>query len=370
MKPAVESLISLSICLAAGACLFLLAFNRLIIGMTESRTKDAITGSTLLALTVVPAAAGWILGFSVWLILPGLFLASIAAGEIWRVCVRRKCHALGPIETRGFRVSLSQPLTTCDLAVMRYEIAAPQWLLPRLRVAHISDLHVSDKLPMDYYAMVMERVSESDPDLLLISGDFVARARFAPLLRGILPQARARCGAFAVLGNHDHWSGAAAIEDAIRQSGIVLLGNGSRRVGIGGGGSVVLCGCEDPWSPEPWRAPAPEPGGLLLGISHTPDNIDKFRAAGAFAVFAGHCHAGQIRVPRRGSIIVPSVYGRRFDHGHFQVGATHLFVTSGIGAYSPAFRVYCQPDIFIVDILAAMSSAPEGTPGNGRPEKV
>jgi len=58
----------------------------------------------------------------------------------------------------------------------------------------------------------------------------------------------------------------------------------------------------------------------------------------------------QIRVPLLGSIIVPSVYGRRFDHGHFIVNGSHLFVAGGIGAANPAFRIYCQPDLFIVDI--------------------
>jgi hypothetical protein len=58
------------------------------------------------------------------------------------------------------------------------------------------------------------------------------------------------------------------------------------------------------------------------------------------------------RLPFLGSIVVPSLYGRRFDHGHFVVNSTHLFVSSGIGVSSPQFRLYCRPDIFVVDVLA------------------
>jgi len=58
------------------------------------------------------------------------------------------------------------------------------------------------------------------------------------------------------------------------------------------------------------------------------------------------------RLPFLGSIVVPSLYGRRFDHGHFVVNGTHLFVSSGIGVSSPQFRLFCRPDIFIVDVLA------------------
>ena len=52
-----------------------------------------------------------------------------------------------------------------------------------------------------------------------------------------------------------------------------------------------------------------------------------------------------------GSIVIPSIYGRRFDHGHFVIKGTHLFIASGVGAANPPVRIYCQPDIFIVDIL-------------------
>ena len=52
------------------------------------------------------------------------------------------------------------------------------------------------------------------------------------------------------------------------------------------------------------------------------------------------------------SIVLPSLYRRRFDHGHFLVNGTHLFVSSGVGVSSPQFRLFCRPDIFIVDVLA------------------
>jgi predicted MPP superfamily phosphohydrolase len=49
-------------------------------------------------------------------------------------------------------------------------------------------------------------------------------------------------------------------------------------------------------------------------------------------------------------VIVPSRFGRLFDHGHFVVNGTHLFVSSGVGSATPALRFYCQPDIFVIDV--------------------
>jgi hypothetical protein len=67
-------------------------------------------------------------------------------------------------------------------------------------------------------------------------------------------------------------------------------------------------------------------------------------------VFAGHLHAGQIRLPYFGPVIVPSNYGRQFAQGHFLVRKTHLFVSAGVGAAAPPLRVWCQPEIIVVNI--------------------
>ncbi len=97
---------------------------------------------------------------------------------------------------------------------------------------------------------------------------------------------------------------------------------------------------------------------LHIVLSHTPDNIYWLSKSYADFVFSGHYHAGQFRIPVLGPIVIPSIYGRRFDHGHFIVNGTHLFVTSGIGVAAPPLRIYCQPDIFIVDIVAGNYSLP------------
>ena len=76
----------------------------------------------------------------------------------------------------------------------------------------------------------------------------------------------------------------------------------------------------------------------------------------ATAVFTGHYHAGQVVLPVFGSLVIPSRYGRRFNHGHFKVDDTDLFVTAGMGASSPPLRIYCQPEIIVVDFVRETES--------------
>jgi predicted MPP superfamily phosphohydrolase len=95
-------------------------------------------------------------------------------------------------------------------------------------------------------------------------------------------------------------------------------------------------------------------------LTHTPDNVYRLSRLGFAAIFAGHSHAGQIRLPVIGPLVVPSRYGRRFDHGRFIVNGTHLFVTAGIGSAEPPIRLWCHPDVLIVDVAGAIDAATDG----------
>ena len=124
------------------------------------------------------------------------------------------------------------------------------------------------------------------------------------------------------------------------------------RVPVGDGRHTLIVGCDSPWS-SPTSPPIawPAPGELALLLTHTPDNVYRLSRLGYVVIFAGHYHGGQIRVPGLGSLVVPSKYGRRFDHGHFVVNNTHLFVTAGVESVEPPLRLWCQPDVFIVDVV-------------------
>jgi hypothetical protein len=300
------------------------------------------------------------------MIVPGLVLAATLLGEVRRGVIRWRCRGEPPVARENAGTPLTRPLTTTDLVLARYEIACPDWSGPELRIAHVSDFHANHLLPVSYYESAMRSVAATQPDLVFLTGDFVSKREFVPLLPRFLSIARGRLGTIAVLGNHDYWESGAEVADAVRSAGGIWLGNGclrflveektdaSRQTSPGGattqGSPLRVCGCERPWAPGDCRPPAAEPGELTLVLTHTPDNIYELSGPGVTAVFAGHYHAGQIRIPLLGSLVVPSAYGRLFDHGHFIVNGTHLFVTAGVGAAVPPFRVYCQPDVFVVDI--------------------
>jgi predicted MPP superfamily phosphohydrolase len=278
----------------------------------------------------------------------------VLAGEIRRLVLRRIHAGTRPVDTIPHAVNLARPMTTTDIITHRYKIVIPEWRGPPLRITHISDLHVTPHIPESYYREVFELAERTDPDLVFATGDFVTETSGLPALKNIL-RPLGRLGTFAVFGNHDYWSDIDEVRKVVGASGIKVLNDESIPV-VFGGEKILITGTDYPWGTKSHEIAQAEEGVLHLVLSHTPDNIYRLSRTTAHCVFSGHLHAGQFRLPWIGPLISPSLYGRRFDHGHFIVHDTHLFVVSGVGAADPPFRIYCQPDIFVIEITGETSS--------------
>jgi predicted MPP superfamily phosphohydrolase len=214
---------------------------------------------------------------------------------------------------------------------------------------HISDLHAGRNLPSSYLENLHCRVRAEEPDLIFVTGDFVTRADDIPLLPDILKPLSAPLGCYGILGNHDFWTGADLVSPAVERCGIRLLGHGSTVVTIDGEHRIAVAGCETPWNRDDW--PTPDTAGApLFVLTHTADNAYRLADAGATAAFAGHYHGGQILLPWFGPIVLPSAFGRRFPHGHYVIEGTHIFISAGAGVARPPFRLYCPPDILVVNV--------------------
>jgi predicted MPP superfamily phosphohydrolase len=337
---------------AAGLCVFLILLNRVLILMRDSKSKIPTILLVFLGIMCGSAVLGSLLYRLPWVLAPAAVLGLVLLGETRRAIIRRSCAGSEPLDSKPQDIRLFNPVTTTDLTTRRYEMEHPCWSGARLRVVHLSDLHVHPRLGADYYQRVIALAEQTQPDLAVFTGDFIAGIHSLPMLHQAL-RPIAGVETFAVLGNHDYWTVPDNIRAVVMDTGVRLLTNESVTVKVDGR-EVVVTGYDYPWGTR-GKSQIPQSNGTLqIVLSHTPDNIYRLAKSSADIVFSGHYHAGQIRLPFLGSVVVPSVYGRRFDHGHFVVNETHLFVSSGIGASSPPLRLYCRPDIFIVDILAGL----------------
>lgn len=335
---------------AGGALLFLQLVNTRLLFVRRDALKVLGTVAGFVLLVSAPAVAGAWLGFSRWALIPAVVLALVAADEWRQARHRRRTRGMAPTRAWSEKRALMRPVTTVALDVIRYTLPCPGWDGPPFRVAHLSDLHIGSSLPDSFFAEVHNRVAAESPDLIFVTGDLVMRQRHTGRVTEILRPLRARAGVFAVLGNHDYWAGSEPVAAAVADAGIELLRNDWRKVELAPGHAITVRGCDAPWNRRPMRPLPPPDETPVFVLSHTADNVYDLSREGATAVFSGHYHGGQIRLPFIGPLVLPSVHGRRFVHGHFIVEGMHLFVSAGVGVASPPLRLYCPPDIFVVDI--------------------
>ena len=355
MSISLFQLFSATLFSAAGTCLFLLLLNRSLLLLADSKAKTPIVILAGLTFICGGFVAGFYLAHTLWFFLPFAVFGFLVIGEIRELYLRRLYRGSPPVYTTPHRVAIMDPITTTDLMVHHYSVSLHKATKP-LRIVHITDMHADQRFPWDYYKNALATAESFKPDIAVFTGDFISHIKALPCLKDIL-RPIAATATYAVLGNHDYWVAPDAITESLRASGIHVLNNETHLLQLDNQ-AIAVTGYDFPWGTQSKTIPRQSADLLHLVLTHTPDNIYRCAACAADVVFAGHYHAGQVRLPLRGSIVVPSIYGCRFDHGHFVIDNTHLFVASGIGASNPPVRIYCQPDIFVVDILPSKSITP------------
>ncbi len=146
------------------------------------------------------------------------------------------------------------------------------------------------------------------------------------------------------------------LTEALERWGMTLLHNRTvhlRRPEIGL--DVYLAGVDDVVEGRPHLGNSlrtvPEGAPVIL-LSHNPDIIVSPQLPKVDLVLSGHTHGGQIKLPLWGPAHTQSEYiSRRHVAGYFQVGATQVYITRGLGEGIP-LRFRAGPQIARIEVTA------------------
>ncbi|HUC44150.1 MAG TPA: metallophosphoesterase [Candidatus Sulfotelmatobacter sp.] len=222
-------------------------------------------------------------------------------------------------------------------------------VLEGLTMLFISDVHAGPFLDPGVLAEAFEKLQAVRADVVIHGGDLATSVPqeiepHEPAFRGLT----APCGAFAVLGNHDHYaSNLPRIRSFYERCGIRLLVNDAVAIGRNGA-ALALAGIDD-WNigrPDLGRAiaaaRAAAPGSPIVLASHNPDGFFDAADAGVSLVLAGHTHGGQVRIPGRPVLVRMSRY--RLDEGRYERRDAQIVVSRGIGVCGLPVRLFCPPE--------------------------
>lgn len=230
--------------------------------------------------------------------------------------------------------------------------------LPRLneafegfRLVQITDIHMSVALPAEKLMEVCDLVLEKQPDLVVMTGDYLYRRRriqqTIDSFIGAVQKLTHAVPVVGVLGNHDYRTGASRMRQMLAAAGIRELQNDVMSIERGGS-QLHIAGVDDPWMGRPQLdtvvAQLPKQGAAIL-LAHEPDYADKSSATGRFDLqLSGHSHGGQVVLPLIGPPLLPHM-GEKYPSGLYQVGTMLQYTSRGLGMVDPFVRFNCRPEV-------------------------
>ncbi len=324
---------------------------------------------------------GYVLGIAAWEFWPPLFVYEIyclAFGAIWtgwwgcRKLLSRKPAELTGHTRETFKVKAVDGPLLCtwdarllgaipgnqstQICVEKKQLTLDT--LPReldsLVISHLSDLHFTGKLSKQFYSEITRLSNESNPDIVVISGDIVDAEHCIEWIEPTLGPLTATYKKYFVLGNHDRRvSNPDKIRDAMKAIGFEPAPGRWIPTEINGAG-LFVAGNELPWfygaeTLKVFQRQSDNEFSLL--ISHSPDQFQFAVEHQVDLVLAGHTHGGQIRFPVIGPVVAPSKHGVKYASGLFRNQDTVMHVSRGL-AGDDIIRINCPPELAILELNA------------------
>ncbi len=245
---------------------------------------------------------------------------------------------------------------TLNLKVERYTVYTDK--LPeniqRLKVLHISDMHLGPVMGMDKIRLVLEVYEREKPDLVVSTGDLVdGNMRDKLHLADALSEMKPPLGKYAVLGNHEYYRGLEQAIDFTQRAGFRLLRGDLAQirevnltvVGIDDDDCRFFKKCQGTLSDRELLEKA-NPNSFVLYLKHKPRLQE-----GAERLFdlmlSGHTHGG-VYYPV-GKLILTRLFIS--DRGFHRLGDSYIYISKGVGTGGPPMRLFSPPDVAVIEIV-------------------
>jgi predicted MPP superfamily phosphohydrolase len=271
--------------------------------------------------------------------------------------------------------------STCSVGLVRQSlapvVAKKNLVFPTLpieldgfRIAQISDIHLGMWTYQSELEKAFHKIAELKPDLVVLTGDLVdrepemARLYLEPLeLLDQVPQ-----GVYAILGNHDHYTGPQKIAQILGQKLNMLV---QKRVLLPDV-PITMVGLDDRGSRQSWlgrrgRASDDDPdlldfkqvmgppfrsGDFNLLLNHRPEGYRQASREDFDLYLAGHTHGGQYQVPGFSQYNLASLF-YKYSSGLYHEHPTWLNVSRGVSSVGLPFRLFAWPEIDLLTLQKA-----------------
>lgn len=252
------------------------------------------------------------------------------------------------------------------IAVKEYKIALNSWPdnFNGFKIVHISDLHYGRVFDEKSLEKLVDSINEQEPDIVVLTGDLIDKdtnmtTSMANKISELLNKIETSSGKYAINGNNDlnfdEWT------NIISGGGFKDLNNTYDTIYKDGYDYIFIAGAstiKDKVSTNDKLKTAIdylnsfESGGPIYKILllHEPDAIDDLSVNPFNLVLAGHSHAGQIKLPFIGAVILPEGAQKYYD-SYYKIENADLYVSNGLGVSNYNFRLFNTPSYSVYRLV-------------------
>ena len=225
-----------------------------------------------------------------------------------------------------------------------------------LRVVLLSDSHIGDTMSGETFAREMQRVQATNPDVVVICGDFVDDdTPKEEMIRSCqaLGELKPTYGVYFVYGNHDRGYyryrdfSPQELREELRKNGVVILEDQALLIDD----RFYLVGRQDRSVRDRKEMDALMSGldrsKYTILLDHQPNDYENEAREGVDLVLSGHTHGGHL-FPAMFLGVWTGLNER--SYGTEVRGETRFLVTSGISGWGVPFKTGAISEYVVIDI--------------------
>ena len=232
------------------------------------------------------------------------------------------------------------------------------------KIVHLSDIHYGRVFELTDLKKLVNKINDINPDVVVITGDLIDRdtkmtKSTANSISEELNNISATVGKYAISGNHDlkfdEW------ENIISNGGFINLNNSYDTVYKKGYNYLLIAGLssfDDKESivnknqkTQNYLNSFEKDGPIYkILLMHEADYIDELENNPYDLILAGHSHGGQVGLPFIEDIFKPKGATKYFK-GHYSIGKSDLYVSTGIGLSNVNFRLFDYPSFNVYRLV-------------------
>jgi predicted MPP superfamily phosphohydrolase len=225
------------------------------------------------------------------------------------------------------------------------------------KIVHLSDLHLSKFGKREN--RVLDIIDQINPDLIFLTGDYIKwKGNNKPALK-FLSRLKAKHGVYAVMGDYDYSDSKNSClychekgnGKPTKQHNVIFLRNASQEINIDDQ-VIRIAGIDEGYSDlDDFKDidGIVDKNSFVLVLSHSPLAFDNFSRKDRIFMFAGDTHGGQVKFPLWLFKLFGYEKNVKYNYGLFQKGNKAMFVTRGIGTSHFRFRLFCPPEIAVIE---------------------